>query len=462
MDQYIELIENKKYNNLSNISFISELVEKKYQDKYLIEYLLEQGIHSEKMDIYLKYHESFLPFYLKYNILKPILNCSLKVLFQKINGNLYFDLILDKLNDKDKIELYYNIRKSSYNDFHHKEREIIDIYLRHGIILPIMFVTTKLDIKDEVFFEDNLILEFKEVFKDTDTNLLNFIVNELKRSFLTNQIRTKKDIKKLIDFKKNNPNFIFKDSKTLEGSFDLAALTLGANTKDPLVFNHELSHLLYQGVENKELIDSYEEIRKKIDTNEYFLLIKKKMIVFHEKFLELNNTLDKLYDNKIIEFYGSLEKYIEKIYIDMKENTPEYLEIKDIETGNTSVPFITDVNLKDIALTFIESEKKEFIFKETRRIFSPYLMMENLVDSILKGKLFDDISFHCLSGHSSLYFEKEPTNSFDECLANYDAIKKSNDGSKIIKDLKNIVGDEIIIFLDQYIEKNREGKHGKR
>ena len=456
MDKYIELLKNNNYEELANINFIDDLVKYKCQDKYLIEYLLKKNIHSDKMDEYLKFHENFVPFYLKYNIIKPLLNCSLKVLLTKYKYNLLFDLILDKLTDEDKIKLYYNLRITSYNDFKLYEREIIDIYLRHGIVLPIMFVSTKLNKINEEKIDSKLINEFKELFKDTDIKLLNFLVNEFKRCLIKNRIRTINDLKKIIKFKRENPNFKFKRIDGISGKFKLDDLLIETNTKDDLMFNHEFSHLLYHIVENNSELETYEKIRKKIDTENNFLKIKAILEFIHIKYFKLKEELEQSYDDKIIKYYGSLDNYINKLYIDMKDNTPEILLLKNIENNTSFSPFITDDNLPDIVETVIEIEKKEFVLLELHKIFSPYLMLENMLDAILNGKLFDDLEFNCLSGHGSIYFQKEKSNSFDECLANYDAIKKSNEGLVIIKILKELIGDELITFLDNYIKVNRE------
>ena len=464
MDKYLELLKNKEYERLANISFIFELSEIKYQDKYLIEYLLELGIHSKPMDEYLKYHSNFVHFYLKYNLIEPLFNCSLKVLFSRINGELIFDLILDKLNDSDKIKFYYNIRETSYNDFHYLEREIIDIYLRHGIILPVMFVTTKLDKIEDVLVDDDLIKEFENVFKDTDIKLLNFIVNEFKRNLLVNRERTINDIKKLINFKKENPTFKFTDNQNYSsGYYDRKKLILDTNANNHLMFNHELSHFLYQSTnENDNIIEKYESIRLKIDTEENYIKIKKLFNEINIKYQELLKKVEKKYLDSINEYYGSFDNYLKKVYLDMKDNTPELLAIWDVKNKNFSYPIITKNNLEKITATFINNEKNIFIRTNARQIFSPYLMLENMLDAILMGELFDDFSSCCLSGHGAFYYSKEESRSFDECLANYDAIKKSNNSNEILKILKDIAGYELINFLDNYLMVNREVSHGKR
>lgn len=463
MDKYIELLLNKKYLELSNINFIDELASIKYKGKYLIEYLLELGIHSENMDNYLVHHEEFAIYYLKYNIIKPLMNCSLAVLLKKVNGILIMDLVLNKLNDQDKIDLYYNIRKNSFNDFYYYEQDIIKIFLNHGIILPNTFVNTYNNISNDQLDDSNkLINEFLETFKDTDFKLLNFIVNELKRNLKTNHERTSLDIKKLIEFKKKYPNFKFIDTKNRGGeSFDPNSLEFKINTTNSLMYNHEFSHFLYESFEDKEsLLDEYEKIRSKVDTNDNIIKIKKYLSVFHQQYESSKEIFKELYYDNIRKKYKSFENYVESVYISLKDDVPSLIEIWNSETKTISYPFIMEFNFKDIVLNFLENEKNEFIYFHLREQFSSLRMLENLLDSLLMGKLFDDLEFNCLSGHGSLYFNSLKTRSFDECLANYDALKKSGNKS-LINDLYELVGDELIEFLNNYIKNNREGKNEK-
>lgn len=462
MDKYIKLIEEKQYNELSNINFINELIEFKYKDKYLIEYLLEQGIHSDKMDNYLIHHKEFIEFYLKYNIIKPITLCSLKILLSKIDGNLILDIILNKLNYQDKINLYNNIRKISFSDFHYYEDEVINIYLKHGIVLNKLFIDLNDKDSIEVNKEDKeLIDEFLIVFKDTEIKILNYVTKELKRNLLLNHDRGVIDIKRLIDFKRNNPQFTFIDSKNRGGeSYDQKTKEFKTNTNNSLMYNHEFSHFLYESYEDNKITREYETIRSKIDTIDNLNKVKKYLKEFHQEYIKSQDRFMSLYNNKVNEKYGSFENYVEKIYLMTKDNLPDLIEIFNIEKRTISYPLVMDFNLKDVIKEYLKEEQKQFIYLNLRKYYSNYLMLENLLDALFKGKLFDDLEFSCLSGHGSLYFDSLDTRSFDECLANFDALRKNKE-NKIIDDLKELVGEDIIKFLENYITYNREASYGK-
>ena len=47
-----------------------------------------------------------LHFYLKYHITKPLLKCQLRPLLKTHDGKLLLDILLNEIDDNDKIKLY--------------------------------------------------------------------------------------------------------------------------------------------------------------------------------------------------------------------------------------------------------------------------------------------------------------------------------------------------------------------
>ena len=469
-DDYIELLKKEDYESLANIDFVSDLLSTNYNGKNLVEYLLEKGIHSKKMDDYVVHQLDFAKLYLKYNIVKPLLKCSLKVLLSNYNNDdLFIDLVLDKINDNEKLELYHNIKVISYSDFHEKESEVVSVYLRHGIILPIVFASTHLkeDVHYELLEEDkNLLNEFENLFKNNHENsVLALIVNELSRGLLNNHDRVVNDIKKMIDLKKENPEFCFIDSKNRGGeSYDKATKIFKTSPTEPVMFNHELSHLLYESYDNldESVFNDYENLRLQIDREENYSKIKEYLEKIHKEHEMMKAKFQKVYFDTIDEKYGSFDNYIELVCRDMLNNIPEMLELWNHEKGTMKFYPVFEFNVRDVVMEFLTIEREEFVRINTRKYFAPDLMIENMLDAILLGKIFDnDLGINCLSGHGSFYFSNKKR-SFDECLANYDAIKKSIKGDKLILDLESLIGYDLINFLDSYIEKNREGKYEHR
>ena len=89
-------------------------------------------------------------------------------------------------------------------------------------------------------------------------------------------------------------------------------------------------------------------------------------------------------------------------------------------------------------------------------------MLENLLDAILKGDIWEDkYDVKSLSGHSSETYNEEKDASFNECLADYYAIKNSKKADILTNKLRKIVGHRLVNFLDKYIEENRDYKQKK-
>ena len=458
MEKYIKIIEEGNLNALTNSLYFNDLISIKYKGKYLIEYLLEKGIHTIDMDNYTKYNYLFAKFYLQYNILKPLINCSLIVLLKEYNNEILLDTLLSKLNYNEKMELYYSIKVNSYNEFRIKEDVIRKSYLKYGIVLPKIFMNVNSSNEKYGHLEDEILInEFKDVYKDHESNVINFIINELKKVLNINRNRGISDIQKLIDFKKKNPSFSISFSQDTEGEYVKKSKKMKISLSSPIVLSHEFSHLLFQEYEDDEIVMEYEKIRNKIDNINNFNKIKDYLKIFHQRFKEKQKELEKEYYNMVNDKYGSFDNYLEIVCKDILNNKKEfsivqiYDKIYDLE--------VCDV--KSFVLEFLKIEKNEYINNHARKFFGKKLMLENLLDALFMGGLCDDMDEECLSGHSGIYFLEKDSNSFDETLANFDALKKY-DGDDLIYDLKQLVGEEIIVFLDNYLKKNREKGYGNR
>ena len=86
--EYNRLIRNGKLNELANIWNISDLTRYKYHMSYLLEYLLENNIHTTIMDNYASKDLLWINLYLKYNIIKPLINVPLELLLNQTDNSL--------------------------------------------------------------------------------------------------------------------------------------------------------------------------------------------------------------------------------------------------------------------------------------------------------------------------------------------------------------------------------------
>ena len=462
-------MENEKYNylvendleNLLTIPNLEDLIKYQYKNRYLIEYLLEKNIHSEQMDRYLLFNSSWIYFYVKYQVKKPLCNLRLMPLLYKHHGTLLFDSVLNILNDQEKLILYNNFRINSYWDYHNYEDEVIKIYLRHGIKLPKIFVNSKFaTISDAICKKDEqLINEFKEAFIDQSDIVIDAIITEIKNRIKVNPKRVYLDIKKLIEYKKRNPLFKIELLDNAEGEYDKTKEHIAIDPHRITTLSHELSHFFYEETDyNVDVLDEYENIRLKIDNDENIGKIVMYLKDFHARYFKMEEFFQELYYSEIRRKYHTYNNYIKKICNDMINNPPSLITIND---QYNSTFFVDDNNVLDIVTELLIIEKNEYIRNHVRNFYSEELMLENLLDALLNGKICDDfVNIDCLSGHSNIEFLKNNSLSFNECLANYDAIKNSRKAKKLINVINDLVGDELTNFLDNYLVMNRGDRYG--
>ena len=459
---YNNLVINNKLQELANINNLNDLVNYKYLNLYLIEYLLKEGIHTDNMDNILRHSSKWIKFYLKYDVVKPILNCYLKPLLDIVDGRLIIDVLLEKINDNDKIELLSNLKKYDYWELHNHEKEIIDLYKKHGInILPIFIDSpTILDARVGNQNKSNeLINKFCEVFKDTNQYILSIYLHEFKRRISIDYENACLDIKKLIENKKRDKDFILQISNGTEGEYNREEHSITISPKREGVLTHELSHLIYDqfdNIRNEELLEEYEEIRKNINKEETILRIVSYLKTFHERFKYMKKYFEKVYYTRIEKKYGNFNNYIKVVCEDVYKSNTHMIAVDD----ECVYYYITDANIIDVVTELLIIEKNEFVNSCTCNYYSEELMLENLLDAILKGDIYEQkFDIICLSGHAALYFAENEDASFNECLADYTTIKNSKKKNRLLNDLEKLIGNELIVFLDDYLTKNRGMKH---
>lgn len=458
--EYNNLIINNELDKLANINNQNHLVEYQYLKLYLIEYLLKNGIHTKIMDSRVQHSSKWIKFYLKYDVVKPLLKCYLKPLMDTVDGKLIIEQLLQKLNDDEKMELLKNLKNNSYWELHNHEKEIIELYQKHGIKLDQIFINNPTILDSKVSNrkkDENLINDFCEVFKDTNPYVLRVYLHEFKKRLSIDNKRAREDIKKLIAHKKENKSFTLLISNNTEGEYNSGLNTITISPKRHGVLTHEMSHLMYQMFDEDEDLKEYERIRKKITKKETIKKIVEYLKVFHKQFLDMENYFEQLYYRQIKAKYGSYNEYIKVICHDIYSSNSDIISVDD-----NLYFYIDEDNIEDVATELLLIEKNEFKRTCTRDYYNEELMLENLFDALLKGAICDGkLGIECFSGHIGRDFDEYDDLSFDECLADYDAIKNSKKKDRLVSILDEIVGSDLIDFLDNYISRNRGVKHDK-
>ena len=464
--EYNRLIYNNKLNELSEIWNISDLTRYDYLNKYLLEYLLEKDIHTTRMDNHASKDELWIKLYIKYGITKPLLNTELDKLLVMNDNELLLETLLKKLSKKDKLELYNNFKNNSFWLLRKYETLIINLYKKYNIMLDNNFIKMP-TISDKLILVSprlNIVLsEFATVFNDIDKNVLSVYINEFKRKSKVDEDRTILDINKLIDYKKSHTGFkltlkdFIKEDGVTSGEYDSSNNRIVINKYTHDTFNHELSHLFYDELENPTdtLNVIYKTIQDKIVTQKTINKIVNYLKEFHSRYDYMENIFRELYYTEINKNFGSFNNYCHKIYDNLLNSKPDIITMDNHDT----TIFLDYDQLEDTVIELVTDECNFYVKNLVHNYYSEELMLENLLDALLKGNIFaNKYGIDSLSGHSKKSFREDKNLSFNECLADFDAIKNSTKANILINKLRSIVGDELVDYLEEYINNFRNSK----
>lgn len=469
---YNQLIQEGKTVKLLHVRDINDLVKYKYQGRYLLEYLLEKGFHNWFIDINARTYLKWMNLYIKYNILEPLLETRIDMLLKKEGNELVLDKLLKVLNDEQRIKLYRNLKAFDYWKVICNESLFIKYYKKYNIELPEIFVPIPTLNNDGVSNNtklEELLTEFKNTFNNLDNYSLEICMNELRRKAKIDRNRTFNDIRLLIAYKKNVKRFkIIANNASVEnysssGCYYHNKKVILINNYYHGTFNHELSHMIYDLYEKFDLIyptniDTYFyryiRIQQNIKNNCQDKIIEY-IKDFHQRFHDMCNYFLQIYYAQVIRKYGDYPTFICAIYNDIKNNNLSFITYDKERNGEFVLEQEEDIfnAIKKIII----SHSSEYVDILLSNYYSEELYLENLLDAILDGELYDEkFGIECLSGHGKKYFKTSNDLSFNEVLANYDAIINSYHGKVLIKKLRSIVGDELVDMLDEYFNWRKE------
>ncbi len=315
--QYVEKILNNDFELFEN-NKLEKIMFDEYEGKTILDYLLEKGYHNAWMDNLATYKIKWAKCYLKHNILSPLMECFLDILFTKIDDKIFIDHLLDKLNPTEKLELYYNIQKYNYWKFHTKEVEIINIFKKHNVDLPKIFFKDTYYKNPNLNITNDLFKEFLNVFSNEDEEIIKFILKIFKNNYRINPQRTTNDMLKLMDYKKNNPDFRIIDSYTPEGEYNAIEKRLETNKYVDMVFNHELSHILFEVYESDSRDEAVNQFNTFLNRFDYIDELDSKIAIYlndyHIKYEKAKIMYRNKYRKELVKKYGSFDNYVKQIY----------------------------------------------------------------------------------------------------------------------------------------------------
>ena len=449
--------------------------------------------------------------------------CSKELLFTKMDDG---KLLLEAMIDKEPVLMenaFYNILRQNEIDedilkvFDKKNSELrkridkqVSLIKKQKLMENYIYTgeRTQSQLNEEFL---NQLEELKNVLKtgvESETKIFEIICGYFISSYKQNDQSTLLDLKRLIEIKKDNPDFQIVYSERKVGSdsnYDgfNKILTVGSEF-DFTIFNHELTHAFcdFAKIEDepetlKEMMQKQREYLETTGLSELKNFFEK---IISEK-IDKNFEYDEYSESYTFEKYNSLYKaYIEKQFNCTfeeykKKQKEEYKKIISdkkyvLEKLLSKFEKNTALELAKAMYSKEDEEDKEIMaekyvnqqIEEEIIVFAitkfdkdeqAFLLFENLIDAFIKGKLWTlvlkDIynkknisTRHVpLSLHMEEYFLEKPKMVFQEVLCDYSALIKAPNSDMYIEALKRFLGEEIInqiheMYLNITIVKNVE------
>ena len=260
------------------------------------------------------------------------------------------------------------------------------------------------------------------------------------------------EVKKLIELKDKIPHFAFEHD--IDHSY-YRNQRIVIDIPSIEILNHELGHLFFYTNANGYIPSEIDAIVFKIANDEKF--INTKIPLFTKLAREIFNDVERESYDLVNKIYNELN--MEKYRLEVEE-------------------YLNDIQLPGFILKSLNINPKlisseEFILKDMQikqKTIRDYilhcryqglLIISDIIDAVCEGKYFDkklkDKNGEILKGiggHGEKYYTNDKTNIFKEMIANYSSLIKLKESDKYIKLLRDIVGNELVEFLNTYYNEN--------
>ena len=309
-----------------------------------------------------------------------------------------------------------------------------------------------------------------------DQNLLNDVLLYYRYFLSKNYELALNELKRLIEIKKNNPNFsIIRHKKN--SCFNLLNGNIYLDEKTISTIGHEITHALHFYLSNYETPNELVGIVNKLKNNPKFIeRVKDYSIQFKQ--------LEEMVTQRVYEEYSVWEKeyYTEEKIEELKSflSKTKFEQIEKYRRMGYSVDSIKIIFNEVYTLEeYMESQKrikcKEKVEYILRSEFSGFIAIGDIIDGIYRGffrsNRLNDLNGNLIEhayGHGIHYYFKSNRRLFSEALSDYSQILKSLNSDKELTLLKNIIGEEYFnLIRDFYInnliysEKYEDSKNKK-
>lgn len=309
----------------------------------------------------------------------------------------------------------------------------------------------------------------------SDLKLISALVSGYRQALFVNYELNIQELRNLVEVKeKNMEKFIYE--KHEDNSFFRPST--GAVYCEKIIINtllHETGHALHYYLGEKSVPKEYKEAIKRVRDNPETL---KKVEKYADEYNSLKEKIKEIAEKKHQDFFESyfneekikeIEEFIKKAKEGKKETfkslgLPD--EVLDVIINNT---FTVE--------EYFEQQKRiiinEFFDDIIRSEFGSFMAIGDIIDAIYLGELKSGTltnnngeKIKRTAGHGISYYSNDD-HGFDEMIANFSSIIKSNESQKILNLLKDIVGEELFNMLSEFyfnniiISKNENLEQGR-
>ena len=226
--------------------------------------------------------------------------------------------------------------------------------------------------------------------------------------------------------------------------------------------NHETGHALFNYLAGREIPKEFEDLISRLRENPEYLA---KVAEYSKRFLDLKNNVEreveetfmKSYDESITE---EKRKEIEDFINNLNQREKEKYrklgyseELLDIILGEMYT--VEEYIAQDRRI-----KKQNMVDLILRTQYGPFISIGDFYDGIYVGKFKGGVLIDAQGekikptfGHGIEYYSRGTEWAFNEMIANYSSIIKSKDSKLGLQQLKEHIGEELYMLLEEYYQK---------
>lgn len=393
----------------------------------------------------------------------------LERLLQKNGEELYLDSVLNSLSYEDKKKLYQYIKYHYYYYFHIIERDIIEIYKRHGLNLKPVFIEYP-TVKECTYKGDkklnSLLEEFKLAYSDTDEATINYFISEFRKKARYDSKRTCCDIMRLINIKREYPNFklIVENITSYDPSRGFGSSNndhhkekyIRITRHEEADFTHELSETLYNlsDPNNSDVLE-FNDICDFLRIPEEKAIISEYLEDFKQRYMSTWKHFQELYYKEIEKRFGSFSAYCEHLKQDILDSKTDVVVITNDDGTFVQYPITPDTVDKCVG-EILNDEGNLYINLCIKNYYIEERSLVTILDAMLSGAIGEgELSDFHPACHNRERFYGNQHGPFMESLAAYEVIKYSPRADVLISKLKELIGEVLVEIMENHINSRR-------